>query len=90
MGGYSHEKKHLIFRKQKRAAGKKTDTWKVLNGESQFLGYIVYRPGWRRYVFRYPPHENYTDFDGKCLYQAGDFAIKETEKLKATWKKRKV
>ena len=89
MGGYSHKQKHLIFEKRPRLKGKKTDTWNVRNGEGHHLGIVVYRPGWRRYVFRWPAAWNPIDFDAKCLGEAIDFLDEQTAKLKATWKKRK-
>ena len=89
MGGYSHERKHLVFLMQTRGKKKKTDTWQVRNGENQLLAYVVYRPGWRRYVLRFPPNQSDVDFDSKCLQQALIFLEEETLKLKAEWKKRK-
>ncbi len=85
MGGYSHERKHLIFTKERRKKGKKTDTWIIRNSEGYILGHVAYRPGWRRYVTKSYPN---IDFDGKCHIQAAEFLDEQTAKLKATWKKR--
>ncbi len=89
MGGYSHERKHLRFEKRPRKKGAKTDTWVVMNGEGQYLGFVVYRSGWRRYIFRYVPEYGTIDFDAKCQQESIDFLNDENAKLKATWKKRK-
>jgi len=86
MGGYSRERKHLIFTKGIRLADRKTDTWSVTNGEGHYLAKVVYRPGWRRYVLRFAGSSE-IDFDANCMRQAVEFLEDETAKLRATWKK---
>lgn len=43
----------------------KTNIWKVLNRRGRYpLGLIVYRPGWRQYVFE---PDDATEYSGGCL-----------------------
>lgn len=57
------ESKYLIFKRAK-LEKKKTYNVKIYNKDSEFLGEIYWRSGWRTYVVTYEPR---IDFDIKCL-----------------------
>jgi hypothetical protein len=68
---------YMNFRKTEKPRGKVTETWEVTSTASGcLLGCVLWRTGWRRYVFE--PEVN-TVFDAVCLRELTDFVEQQTK-----------
>ena len=72
------ESKYLVF-KEVEITGRKTPVYEVKNKSDEYLGYIIFRPSWRKFVF--VPAKD-TLFDANCL---SDIIIKLND-LTAEWR----
>ena len=75
---------YMNFNKLEKPKGKVTETWEVISTAKEhtegtrycILGYVLWRSGWRRYVFQ--PAED-TVFDAACLAELTEFLSLQTE-----------
>lgn len=67
---------YLNFKEQPNP-GKKTKRWEVVSAsDHSLLGWIEYRPGWRRYVASFAVG---AVFDSKCLTELSKFLDENRE-----------
>lgn len=59
--------------------GKKMRQFRVYNLDREYLGYVEFKTGWRRYVYN---PEDHTAYDAECLLEIAKFL----EELTMLWK----
>ena len=69
MGSRAKPKQWLEFKKVASAAGRKTDVWNIYNHTQEYLGYVHYRAGWRKYVAGVES----SNWSSECLDQLSKF-----------------
>lgn len=68
---------YLRFERQPRQPDRKTDHWLIFNmTESQELGMVRFRPGWRKFVFTQARPG--IEWDAKCLTEIVSFLDEQT------------
>ncbi len=70
---------HLTFNKKERRKNAKTDIYDIINKQNEIIGWILWRPGWRQYIFS-PEQE--TNWSWDCLKEVSDFIKQLMEERK--------
>lgn len=72
-------KSHLKFEERPKSTWRKTSTFEVKTKDGVPLGYVVWRSGWRQYVFS---PLDLTNFSHDCLAEISRFIISRMEERK--------